>query len=357
MSNKLDCMGMCSEFSKMVLLSDIVRRETSGCIPSSYVRPKNERPNLLDMESSDVSIPLINLHEMDDHQHSLVVKAIGEACKSDGFFMVKNHGIPETVLSEMLRISKEYFKLPECERMKAYSDDPKKTMRLSTSCNVKIEKVASWRDYLRLHCYPLKDFIHQWPSNPHSFQEIVGEYCKRVRELALKLLEAISESLGMEKKYMEKALGKQGQHMAINYYPPCPQPELTFGLPGHNDPNAITILLQDTVPGLQILRNGKWLAVNPLPNTLIINIGNQIEVLSNGRYKSVLHRAIVNKDNERISVATFYCPSYDAVMEPARELVDEEHPRITKAFTYGEYYDQFWNLDLQSESCLDLFKV
>ena len=79
---------------------------------------------------------------------------------------------------------------------------------------------------------------------------------------------------------MEKALGKQGQHMAINYYPPCPQPDLTLGLPGHKDPNAITILLQDTVPGLQVLRDGKWLAVNPLPNTLIINIGNQIEVCS-----------------------------------------------------------------------------
>ncbi|KAH7653498.1 Flavanone 3-dioxygenase protein [Dioscorea alata] len=269
-------MGMCSEFSSMVLLSDMVRRERSSCIPSTYVRPKNERPNLLEMESFDVSIPLIDLHEMDGHQHSLLVEAIGEACKSDGFFMVKNHGIPETVLSEMLRISKEYFKLPECERMKAYSNDPKKTMRLSTSFNVKTEKVASWRDYLRLHCYPLQDFIHQWPSNPRSFQEIVGEYCKRVRELALKLLEAILESLGREKKYMEIALGKQAQHMAINYYPPCPQPNLTFGLPGHNDLNAITILLQDTVPGLQVLRNGKWLTVNPLPNTLIINIGNQI---------------------------------------------------------------------------------
>lgn len=109
-------------------------------------------------------------------------------------------------------------------------------------------------------------------------REVVGEYCRNARDLALRLLEAISESLGLEKDYIDKALGKHGQHMAINYYPPCPQPDLTYGLPGHSDPNAITILLQDDVPGLQVLRDGKWVAVSPIPSTFIVNIGDQIQV-------------------------------------------------------------------------------
>nr|POE78931.1 protein dmr6-like oxygenase 1 [Quercus suber] len=108
-------------------------------------------------------------------------------------------------------------------------------------------------------------------------REVVGEYCRNARGLALRLLEAISESLGLEKDYIDKALGKHGQHMAINYYPPCPQPDLTYGLPGHSDPNVITILLQDDVPGLQVLGNGKWVAVNPIPSTFIVNIGDQIQ--------------------------------------------------------------------------------
>lgn len=111
-----------------------------------------------------------------------------------------------------------------------------------------------------------------------SFREDVAEYCRNARRLALRLLEAISESLGLEKDYIDKALGKHGQHMAINYYPPCPQPDLTYGLPVHADPNVITILLQDDVPGLQVLKNGKWVAVNPIPYTFIINIGDQIQV-------------------------------------------------------------------------------
>lgn len=109
-------------------------------------------------------------------------------------------------------------------------------------------------------------------------RDIAIKYCTSARSLALKLLEAISESLGLDKDYMEKALGKQGQHMAVNYYPQCPQPELTYGLPSHTDPNALTVLLQDQVPGLQVLRNGRWVAVNPIPDTFVVNIGDQIQV-------------------------------------------------------------------------------
>lgn len=109
-------------------------------------------------------------------------------------------------------------------------------------------------------------------------REDVGEYCTSVRGLVLRLLEAISESLGLQADNIAKCLGKHGQHMALNYYPPCPQPELTYGLPGHTDPNLITVLLQDDVPGLQVLRNSKWLAVNPIPNTFIVNIGDQMQV-------------------------------------------------------------------------------
>ena len=106
----------------------------------------------------------------------------------------------------------------------------------------------------------------------------MAKYCTSVRGLVLRLVEAISESLGLKKDSIEKALGKHGQHMALNYYPPCPQPELTYGLPGHTDPNLITVLLQDQVPGLQVLKDGNWVAVNPIPNTFIVNIGDQMQV-------------------------------------------------------------------------------
>ncbi|KAJ4711768.1 Oxoglutarate/iron-dependent dioxygenase [Melia azedarach] len=338
-----------------LLLSDLAF--TVKNVPSNYIRPVFDRPDLTDVQKSDASIPLIDLQGLHGPRHSDIVKQIGLACQNDGFFQVKNHRIPDTMINNMLNISKTFFKLPESERLKSYSDDPSKTTRLSTSFNVKTEKVSNWRDFLRLHCYPLEDYVHEWPSNPPSFREDVAEYCTNVRGLVLRLVEAISESLGLERGYIDKALSKHGQHMALNYYPPCPQPELTYGLPGHTDPNLITILLQDDVPGLQVLRNGKWVAVNPIPNTFIVNIGDQMQVLSNDRYKSVLHRAVVNCDKERLSIPTFYCPSPDAVIGPARELIDEDRPAVYRSFTYAEYYDKFWNRGLATECCLDVFKA
>ncbi|KAM2879549.1 hypothetical protein FF1_015030 [Malus domestica] len=327
-------------------------------VPSNYIRPISDRPNLTDFQVSDTSsIPLIDLKDLHGPTHSDIIKQIGLACQTDCFFQVKNHGVPEMMIKNMLNIAREFFQLPESERLKMYSDDPSKTTRLSTSFNVRTEKLSNWRDFLRLHCYPLQDYVQEWPNNPPLFREQVGEYCTNVRGLVLRLLEAVSESLGLEKNCIVKALGKQGQHMALNYYPPCPQPELTYGLPGHTDANLITVLLQDEVPGLQVLRNGKWVAVNPIPNTFIVNIGDMMQVISNNRYKSVLHRAVVNCNSERISIPTFYCPSPDAVIGPAKELINYDHPAMYRNFTYAEYYEKFWNKGLATECCLDLFKL
>ncbi|GMN31199.1 hypothetical protein TIFTF001_003146 [Ficus carica] len=325
-------------------------------VPSNYIRPVSDRPNLSEVRTSGTSIPLIDLQGLHGPNHSEIIKQLGQACQHDGFFQVKNHGIPVEIVNKMMRLAREFFRLPESERLKSYSDDPSKTTRLSTSFNVKTEKVANWRDFLRLYCYPIEDYVNEWPTNPPSFREDVANYCTSVRGLVLRLLEAISESLGLKADYIGSALGKHGQHMALNYYPPCPQPDLTYGLPGHTDPNLITVLLQDDVPGLQVLRNGTWIAVNPVPNTFIVNIGDQMQVISNDRYKSVLHRAVVNCNKERISVPTFYCPSPDAVVEPAKDLISDDEPAVYRSFTYAEFYRKFWDRGLATECCLDMFK-
>lgn len=83
----------------------------------------------------------------------------------------------------------------------------------------------------------------------------------------------------MEEEYLLTALGEQEQHMAINHYPLCPAPELTYGLQAHADPNALTILLQEPeVGGLQILKDGRWFGVDSTPNALVVNVGDQLEV-------------------------------------------------------------------------------
>lgn len=110
----------------------------------------------------------------------------------------------------------------------------------------------------------------------------MNNYCREARELGFKLLGAVSESLGLERDYIERMLGDQGQQLiSMNCYPPCPEPDLTYGFPAHTDLCALTILLQDhQVAGLQVLKDGKWGAVDPRPNSLVVNIGDQIQVKS-----------------------------------------------------------------------------
>ncbi|KEH18558.1 putative flavanone 3-dioxygenase [Medicago truncatula] len=337
------------------LVTDLV--STLDHVPSNFIRPIGDRPDLQLQFTTTDSIPTIDLQGLDASNRSEIIQKIAHACRNYGFFQIVNHGVPEEVINNMMSVSKEFFNLPESERMKNYSDDPLKTTRLSTSFNVKTEKVSNWRDYLRLHCHPLEDYVHEWPANPPSFREDVAEYSRQLRRLALRLLDAISESLGLEKDYINNTLGKHGQHMAINYYPPCPEPDLTYGLPAHADPNVITILLQNDVAGLQVLKDGKWVTINPVPNTFIVNIGDQIQVISNDRYKSVLHRALVNSEKERMSIPTFYCPSPDAIIRPAPQLIDNYHTVQYKEFEYNEYYNKFWNRGLSKETCVDMFKV
>nr|XP_043617288.1 protein DOWNY MILDEW RESISTANCE 6 [Erigeron canadensis] len=322
-------------------------------LPEGYVRPVNDRPNLSQVSECN-DVPVIDFGGSDK---SRINKQIGDACRNYGFFQVINHGVPNEIVEKMQQVGREFFELPVEEKMKLYSEDPTKTMRLSTSFNIQKEQVHNWRDFLRLHCYPLDQYTPEWPSNPSHFKEHVGSYCIAVRDLGMRILESISESLGLDKECIKTILGDQGQHMAINHYPVCPEPELTYGLPGHTDPNALTILLQDTlVSGLQVLKDGKWLAVKPHPNAFVINIGDQLEAVSNGEYKSVWHRAVVNAEKPRMSIASFLCPCNDSIISAPKELIQDGRTPVFKNFTYPEYYKKFWSRDLDQENCLEFFK-
>ncbi|KAK0577689.1 hypothetical protein LWI29_037107 [Acer saccharum] len=138
------------------------------------------------------------------------------------------------------------------------------------------------------------------------------------------------------------------QLLAVNLYPPCPQPELAMGLPPHSDHGLLTILMQNDLQGLQVHHNGSWVSINPLPDSFVVNIGDHMEILSNGEYKSVLHRATVNEKATRVSIAIAHGPPLQKVVVPAPELVHRENrPPAYRGIKYKEY------IELQHISPLD----
>ncbi|KAE8687719.1 Flavonol synthase/flavanone 3-hydroxylase [Hibiscus syriacus] len=145
--------------------------------------------------------------------------------------------------------------------------------------------------------------------------------------------------------------------MAANFYPPCPQPELAMGLPAHSDHGLLTLLIQNQIGGLQVRHNGKWINIDPIPNSFLTNIGDHIEILSNGKYKSVLHRAVVNNRDVRISIAMPHGPALDTVVSPASKLVeDERNPPEYRAMKYREYLELQQGSMLNGKSCLEIVR-
>lgn len=164
----------------------------------------------------------------------------------------------------------------------------------------------------------------------------MGKYATEVRKLALDITEAITESLGIGPTYLNNKMEDGMQVMVINSYPAFPKP--TLGLPPHSDYSCLTILLQSS-QGLEIMDNngGRWSAVPEVESALQVHVGDHFEVLSNGFYKSVVHRVTLNSERTRISIASFHSLGMDEKMETAKELIDEQHPKGYKESSFRDF--------------------
>ncbi|KAL4614885.1 hypothetical protein ACB092_07G085100 [Castanea dentata] len=238
----------------------------------------------------------------------------------------------------MIEVFQEFCNLPEEEKQEFHGNHVMDPIRCGTGFNPSTDKVNLRRDHLKFYTYPE---FHS-PNKPVGFSEIALELSKRNREVAIVILKAISKSLGLEESYIDKASNfKLGlQIVAANFYPACPEPERAIGIPPHSDHGLLTLLVDNGISGLQIKHKGKWINVNLLPNALFAHIGDHLEILSNGKYKGVLHQALANDKATRISIAMPHGPSLDTVIRPAPEFVDNEsHPPKYIEITYKEYVE------------------
>jgi len=251
----------------------------------------------------------------------------------------------------------EFFNLPDEDKAGLYSEDSSKSCRLYTSSfNDANQKLHYWRDNLKHPCHPLGECIQLWPEKPTRYREVVGTYSVEVRELSLRILQLISEGLGLQHGYFDDELTKS-QTLIVNHYPPCPDPSLTLGLPTHGDPILITILLQGDVYGLQVFKDGQWIGIEPLPNAFVVNMGYQLQVVSNGKLRSVEHRAVTNSDKARTTIVTFLSPSLDTVVEPARDLVSESNPALYRPFKFKEFLSTYRACGGDTETVLEPYKL
>ncbi|RRT62653.1 hypothetical protein B296_00027709 [Ensete ventricosum] len=187
------------------------------------------------------------------------------------------------------------------------------------------------------------------------FSETLEKYSYSIRRLCETLLGFIAESLGLRPSFFNEMFGEAVQAVRMNYYPPCSRPDLVLGLTPHSDGSALTVLQQDTASvGLQILKDGAWIPVHPIATALVVNVGDTLEVRA--PYKSVEHRAVTNRESDRLSLVTFYSPSYEIELGPVPEMVNDK-PCMYRRYNHGEYSRHYITNKLEGKKRLEFARI
>ncbi|KAF5459362.1 hypothetical protein F2P56_023315 [Juglans regia] len=337
----------------------ISSRSNLQLVPESYVIPPESRPGNAKVPLFE-TIPVIDIAGELGSDRAQLVKQIMQACQDFGFFQLINHGVSKKLMHDVLEVVNELFELPAKDKESICSEDPKQSCRLYASIDYDREKVHYWRETLRHPCHPLEEHVQFWPEKPARYRKVVGSYSAEVMKLSLWLLDLICEGLGFEAGYFEDHELTQNQLMYINHYPPCPDPSLTLGLPKHSDPNLLTLLLQEKVSGLQILKDGEWLGVEPNPNAFVVNVGLTLQIISNGKLLGAEHRAVTQKNVARTSIATFIYPSENCHIGPEKSLLSEcssTTPPLYRGFAYKDYLSSYVADTNESVPPLERYKI
>ncbi|TVU04140.1 hypothetical protein EJB05_50304, partial [Eragrostis curvula] len=328
----------------------------AGAIPPEFVRSEQEQPGTTNSFCATGTVPEVP-PVLDMAQPGCGAR-MADAATEWGFFQVVNHGVPAATIAELQRVGRAFFALPQEEKERYAATDPtsgrSEGYGVGTKASRNLEEGNKlWADFFYHYVAPAAMVNHHiWPKNPASYRyghipnvrncfhestcvlsspagdmidsrEVTEEYAGNMLRLTREMLEHLSVGLGVEKgALMESLAGGEDELVLlqkINSYPPCPQPDVILGIGPHTDMGTLTVLLPDEVPGLQICKDGRWHDVEYVPEELVI--------VSNGRYKPGMHRAMVNKEKTRMSWPLF--------VEPPPELVVGPHPQLLAAADNG----------------------
>ncbi|KAL5840024.1 hypothetical protein ACOSQ4_012632 [Xanthoceras sorbifolium] len=323
-----------------VKVFDLSKLQKQPDLPTEFMWPLED---LVNANPEELDEPLIDLEKFargDDRAKA--AELVRKACISHGFFQVINHGVDASLIQAAHEELDAIFKLPFDKKLS-------------------IRKPGSLAGYSGGHAHryasklPWKEtfsFIYHENSSEaivvDYFKSVLGQdferkgwvyqkYCEALKKVSRVIFELLALSLGVEDGlHFQKYFEDGSSILRCNYYPQCNNPGQALGTGPHYDPTSLTILHQDQVGGLEVFVDEKWQTVRPRADALVINIGDTFMALSNGNFKSCLHRAVVNSETVRKSFAFFVSPKEDKVVKPPEDLVSRDGSRKYPDFTWSD---------------------
>ncbi|WCJ29964.1 2-oxoglutarate (2OG) and Fe(II)-dependent oxygenase superfamily protein [Euphorbia peplus] len=263
-------------------------------------------PDDMSSYSSSTSFPVIDisLFSQSSDATNNELNSLKSALTSLGCFQVVGHGISSSFLDKVRGIAHGFFELPIEEKQK-YARAPNDIEGYGSDRVVSQNQILDWSHRLSLKVIP-QDIrrLNLWPQYPLDFGEILEEYSVKIKSILDILYKAMAR---------------------------CTRPDLVLGIKPHTDKSGLTVLLQDKqTPGFQLLVNHKWLRVPLIDDALVINLGDLMQIMSNGIFKSPMHRVVTNAERMRISLVFFHEPEPDLEIGAVDDFVSEERPKLYK---------------------------
>ncbi|KAJ7954310.1 1-aminocyclopropane-1-carboxylate oxidase-like 1 [Quillaja saponaria] len=311
-------------------------------IPRFFIHPPEILSDLKPTPESKNQILTIDLSGVDSPDHrSTIVNQIRKASADFGFFQIINHGIPLQVLDRTIDSFKTFHEQPTEIKAQIYGKETGTGVFFLSNSDLYHSKAASWRDALQVRLDPN---VPDYSQIPQICRDQVIEWDREIQRLGEVLMGLLSEGLGLSSERLKEMNCLKRRVIVGQYYPYCPQPDLTVGIEPHSDPTVLTVLLQDHIGGLQVKCSEGWVDVKPTPGALVVNIGDLLQIISNEEYKSVEHRVLANSNREpRVSIAFFFNPSgLEDLYGPLSELTSPEKPPLYRHFTLNEFLKGFF---------------
>lgn len=279
-------------------------------------------------------LPVIDIKELVSGQSSKrdVAASIREACTLHGFFYIRGHGVDEKLQKELEVMSANFFALPLEQKMKIRMELGGRAWRgffpigsELTSGKPDLKEGIYFGEELgqgdiRVAQKLLLHGANLFPKEIVGFREVVLEYMAQLKQLGHHLMRGISLSLGLEENYLNKFYMSDPLILfRIFHYPASGSNtgmDASWGVGEHTDYGVLTILKQDEVGGLQIKTKNGWISAPFIKETFVCNIGDMLERLTRGLYKSTPHRVLNTSGKDRYSYPLFFDPGFATVINP-----------------------------------------